>query len=114
MRMERQPPPAPSGLWSVRAGLIATLSFFFAYPIAQAQTPEYRKPGDARELKKAKKAILLASELDPNAFNSVQDELDYAYAVKSDKEKKRAARAKTKGIKALNMFIAQALLREND
>jgi hypothetical protein len=40
----------------------------------------------------------------------VQDELDYAYAVKGDREKKRAVRAKTKGIKALNMFMAQALL----
>jgi hypothetical protein len=44
------------------------------------------------------------------AFGAVQDELDYACAVKSDKQKKRVARAKTKGIKALNMFIAQALL----
>jgi hypothetical protein len=50
-------------------------------------------------------------ELDHEAFNAVQDDLDYAYAVKSDKEKKRAARAKTKRIKALNAFIAQALLR---
>jgi hypothetical protein len=47
---------------------------------------------------------------DPVAGNAVHDELDYAYAVKADKEKKRAARAKTKGIKALNAFIAQALL----
>jgi hypothetical protein len=46
------------------------------------------------------------------AFGAVQDELDYAYAVKSDKEKKRVARAKTKGIKALNTFIAQALIKK--
>jgi hypothetical protein len=43
----------------------------------------------------------------------VQDELDYAYAVKADREKKRAARAKTKGIKALNAFIAQALANKH-
>jgi hypothetical protein len=53
---------------------------------------------------------MLAPEFDRKAFNAVQDELDYAYAVKADREKKRAARAKTKGIKALNIFIAQALL----
>jgi hypothetical protein len=46
------------------------------------------------------------------AFGAVQDELEYAYAVRQDKEKKRAARAKTKGIKALSVFIAQALLRK--
>ena len=51
-----------------------------------------------------------ADEFNHVAFSAVQDELDYAYAVKADKEKKRAARAKTKGIKALNAFIAQALL----
>jgi hypothetical protein len=44
------------------------------------------------------------------AFGAIQDELDYAYAVKVDKEKKRTACAKTKGVKALNMLIAQALL----
>jgi hypothetical protein len=44
----------------------------------------------------------------------VQDELDYAYAVKADRKKKRAARAKTKGIKALNMFMAQELLAKKD
>jgi hypothetical protein len=51
----------------------------------------------------------MLSEFDHEAFNAVQDELDYAYAVKADKEKKRAARAKTRGIKAINAFIAQAL-----
>jgi hypothetical protein len=55
---------------------------------------------------------MLAAEFDPNEFDAVQDELDYAYTVKSEKEKKRAARAKTKGIKALNIFIAQALLNK--
>jgi hypothetical protein len=55
---------------------------------------------------------MCAAEFDHEAFGAVQDELDYAYAVKADKEKKRAARAKTKGIKALNAFIAQALVNK--
>jgi hypothetical protein len=63
-----------------------------------------------RELKKEKKSILQAAEFDHEAFGAVQDDLDYAYAVKADKEKKRAARARTRGIKALNVFIANALL----
>jgi hypothetical protein len=40
----------------------------------------------------------------------VRDELDYEYAIQAEKEKKTSARAKTKGIKALNLSIAQALL----
>ena len=40
----------------------------------------------------------------------MQDELDYEHTVQADKEKKPSARAKTKGIKALNLSIAQALL----
>ena len=56
---------------------------------------------------------MLADVFDSEAFIDVQDELDYAYAVKADKEKKRAARAKTKGIKALNAFIAQALANKH-
>ncbi len=83
----------------------------FEIPIAAKSTTEKPEPRNIRDLKKKKKAIMLAAEFDHEAFNTVQDELDYAYAVKSDKEKKRAARAKTKGIKALNAFIAQALLR---
>jgi hypothetical protein len=55
---------------------------------------------------------VLAAKYDPNAFDAVEDELDYAYTVKSEKEKKRAARAKTKGIKAINIFIAQALVNK--
>jgi hypothetical protein len=51
---------------------------------------------------------MLAAALDSEAFSDVRDEIDYAYAVKAHKEKKRAARAKTKGIKALNACIAQA------
>jgi hypothetical protein len=82
----------------------------FEIPIASISTAQYRKPLNIRELKKEKKAILQAAEFDHVAFGAVQDELDYAYAVKADKEKKRATRAKTKGIKALNPFIAQALL----
>jgi hypothetical protein len=53
---------------------------------------------------------MLAAEFDRNAFDAVEDELDYAYTVKSENEKKRAARAK--GIKALNIFIAQALVNK--
>jgi hypothetical protein len=86
----------------------------FEIPIAAKPTAQDRKPRNIRELKKGKKAIVLAAEFDHIAFSAVQDELDYAYAVKSDKEKKRAARAKTKGIKALNMFIAQALLTKKE
>jgi hypothetical protein len=83
----------------------------FEIPIAARSTTGKREPRHIRELVKEKKALMLAAEFDHKAFSCVQDELDYAYAVKSDKEKKRAARAKTKGIKALNTFIAQALLR---
>jgi hypothetical protein len=84
----------------------------FEIPIAARSTAGSRKPRNIRELKKEKKAIMLAAEFDPNALDAVQDELDYAYTVKSEKEKKRAARAKTKGIKALNIFIAQALVNK--
>ena len=42
----------------------------------------------------------------------VQDELDYEHAVQADKEKKPSARAKTKGIKASNLFIVQAFSAE--
>jgi hypothetical protein len=84
----------------------------FKIPITASSTAEGRKPRSIRELKKEKKAIMLAAEFDPEAFNGVQDEVDYAYAVKADKEKKRVARARTKGIKALNAFIAQALVNK--
>jgi hypothetical protein len=60
---------------------------------------------------KEKKSIMLCAEFDHVAFIAVQDELDYAYAVKADKDKKRAARAKTKGIRALNAFIAQSFIK---
>src|SRR5262245_34456283 len=83
----------------------------FEIPIVGSSTSEQHEPRSIRELKREKKAIMSASEFDHEAYDAVQDELDFAYAVKSDKEKKRAVRAKTKGIKALNAFIAQALLR---
>jgi hypothetical protein len=83
----------------------------FEIPIAAGSTDQDRKPGNIRELKKEKKAIMLTAEFDAQAFNAVQDELDFAYAVKADKEKKRVARAKTRGIKSLNAFIAQALVK---
>jgi hypothetical protein len=86
----------------------------FEIPIATGRATEQRNPRNIRELQKQKKAILLAPRFDHLAFSVVQDELDYAYAVKIDKERKRAARAKTKGIKALNMFMAQALLAKRD
>jgi hypothetical protein len=86
----------------------------FEIPIATTSAAEQRKPRNLRELKKEKKAILLAAEFNSDAFSTVQDELEYAYAVKTEKEKKRAARVKTKGIKALNMFMAQALLPKKD
>jgi len=85
----------------------------FEIPIATRPIANNRKPGNIRDLKKEKKAIMLAAEFDPNAFNATQDELEYAYAVRTNKEKKRAARARTKGIKALSAFIAQALLRRS-
>jgi len=84
----------------------------FEIPIAASATTDGSKPRNIRELEKQKKAIMQAAEFDHEAFGAVQDELDYAYAVKADKEKKRAARAKTKGIKALNAFIAQALVNK--
>jgi hypothetical protein len=40
-----------------------------------------------------------AAKFDHVAFGAVQDELEYAYAVKTDKEMKRAARAKRKAAK---------------
>jgi hypothetical protein len=81
----------------------------FEIPITASSSTEQREPGRIRDLKKEKKAIMRAAEFDHEAFGAVQDELDYAYAVKADKEKKRAARAKIKGIKVLNAFVAQAL-----
>jgi hypothetical protein len=84
----------------------------FEIPIAARSTPEGRKPRSIRELEKEKKAVMCAAEFDHEAFGLVQDELDYAYSLKSDKEKKRVARAKTKGIKALYIFIAQALVNK--
>ena len=82
----------------------------FEISIGGMSNTENRKPRNIRELKKEKNAIMLATEFDAPAFSAVQDELDYAYAVKADKEKKRAARANTKDTKALNAFIAQTLL----
>jgi hypothetical protein len=83
----------------------------FEIPIAAISGAESGKPRNIRELKKLKRIIVLAPEFDHVAFAAVQDELDQAYAVKSDKEKKRASRARIKGIKSQNSFIAQALLR---
>src|SRR6266705_345731 len=74
----------------------------FEIPIAVESATEQGEPRNIRELKKEKKAIMLASEFNHQAFSAVQDELEYASAVKTDREKKRAARARTKGIKAIN------------
>ncbi|SRR6266545_2840985 len=86
----------------------------FEIPIAARSTTETLGTRTIRDLKKEKRAIMLAAEFDHEAFNTIQNELDHAYAVKSDKEKKRAARAKTRNIRALNAFIAQALLKKSD
>src|SRR5690349_14164122 len=75
---------APSATTSQREPLYAGQ---FEIPIATHSTTGRREPRNIRELKKEKRAILLASEFDHEAFNGVQDELDYAYTVKSDNEK---------------------------
>jgi hypothetical protein len=110
-------PSSKSGGFSTTAGSAASqreplYAGQFEIPVAARSTTEDRKTRNIRELKREKKAIMQAAEFDHVAFGAVQDELDYAYAIKSDKEKKRAARAKTKGIKALNTFIAQALIKK--
>jgi hypothetical protein len=87
--------------------MLASLKFQSLHSVTQQ-----REPRNIRELKREKKTIMQAAQFDHVAFGAVQDELDYAYAVKTDKEKKRAARAKTKGIKAPNIFIAQALVNK--
>jgi hypothetical protein len=57
--------------------------------------------GSIHELRREKKAIMLTAEFDSNAFSAVQDELDYAYAVKKDKEKKRACASENRRHKRL-------------
>lgn len=76
---------------------------------AAAITP--RKPMNIRELNRARKSILKADDFDHEALNTVQDELDYAHAVRKQEEQTRAARAKTKHLKPTNYFMAQALLK---
>jgi hypothetical protein len=49
----------------------------FEIPIAARSTAEGRKPRNIRELKKEKKAIMLAAEFNHEAFSAVQDEIDY-------------------------------------
>jgi hypothetical protein len=69
-----------------------------------------RQRGNIRKLNAERTAILRNEEyFDADAFNHVQDELDYAQAVKRDQERIREAKRKTKGIKAANPFLAQAI-----
>ena len=66
--------------------------------------------GNIRKLNAEKKAILRNENyFDTDAFDRVQDELDYANAAKKNQERIREAKRKTKGIKALNPFLAQAI-----
>lgn len=96
---------APSAPRELHAGA-------FTIPVGRASSPsDQSKPGNLHQLKRIKKMILSADEFDSEAFSSVQDQLDYAYAVKADREKKREARRRTKGIKNLNPFIALASSR---
>jgi hypothetical protein len=75
--------------------------------------PDERERGNIRKLNGEKKAILRnEAYFNADAFDRVQDELDYAYAVKRDTEKRREAKRKTKGIKAANPFMAQALVKK--
>jgi hypothetical protein len=48
------------------------------FPIAARSTIGEREPRNIRELKKQKKAIMLAAAFDSEAFSDVQDEIDYA------------------------------------
>ncbi len=75
---------APSGVSHEREPLYAGQ---FETPIGATSKIETGKPRNIRELKREKKNIMLATEFDPEAFNAVQDELDYAYAVNPTKRR---------------------------
>ena len=67
----------------------------------QPMSPDERKPQNIRELKGKRKTILQNVEyFDAGAFSQVQDELDYAVALKTNKEKICEARRRTKGLKS--------------
>jgi predicted DNA-binding ribbon-helix-helix protein len=72
----------------------------FEIPLSATSNADQRKPGNLRELKKYK-VILLAAEFDPQAFNTVQDKLDYAYTVKTDRERSAQHERKPRASKAL-------------
>lgn len=72
-------------------------------------TPEPQR-GNIRKLMAKKRAILRNEEyFDFNAFEKVLDQLDYAHAVKTNRERMRDVKRKTRGIKAANPFLAQAI-----
>jgi hypothetical protein len=70
--------------------------------------PASRIPASIRDLEKIKKQ-LLRTVVEDDALNIVQEELDYAHAVRRDQMQQRAIKKKTKGIKAENAFLAQGI-----
>src|SRR5262249_9191965 len=77
------------------------------------KTSEDRKRGNITKLNAEKKRILRNEEFfDEDAFNQVQNELDYSYSVKRNTEKIRETKRKIKGNKFENLFLAQALVKK--
>ena len=47
-----------------------------------------------------------------NDLNNIQEQIDFAYAVKRNTQKIRAAKRQTKGVKSANVFLAKELKSE--
>jgi hypothetical protein len=80
---------------------------------ARAIDPLSFKRCSARGAQRSQRSTARCGKWQSVSSACVKIETRQAYAEKTDKEKKRAARAKTKGIKALNAFIARLHIKKS-